>query len=103
MLLTNFFGVFLEAEYAKQKDKIIIPCKMERGYEACGWLGFLLGSKLFFEFSGKYPFENKMNDLLREIKVRLNMETNDKLSTEVQKSLRTEDRPIAKNEGAGKL
>lgn len=89
-----------EAEYAKQKDKIIIPCKMERGYEACGWLGFLLGSKLFFEFSGKYPFENKMNDLLREIKVRLNMETDDKLSTEVQKSLRTEDRPVAKNEGA---
>lgn len=40
---------------------------MERGYVPDGWLGFILGSKLFYEFSPKYPFEDKMNALLREL------------------------------------
>lgn len=43
-----------------------------------------------------------MNDLLREIRVHLNTETDDKLATEAQKSIRTEDRPTANNRGAGK-
>ena len=42
---------------------------MERGYLADGWLGFILGAKLFYEFSGKYPFESKIEELLKEIKV----------------------------------
>ena len=62
----------LEAEYAKKLKKIIIPCKMEPGYDAKGWLGFLIGTKLFFDFSGKYHFEKKMEDLLREINIHLN-------------------------------
>ena len=40
---------------------------LERGYKPDGWLGFILGAKLFFDFSGKYPFEAKMNDLLKEL------------------------------------
>lgn len=56
---------------------------MEWGYEVCGWLGFFLGSKFFFEFFGKYLFENKMNDLLCEIKVCFNMEIDDKFFIEV--------------------
>ena len=40
---------------------------LERGYKPDGWLGFILGAKLFFDFSGKYPFETKMNDLLKEL------------------------------------
>lgn len=57
----------LEAEYAFQQGKTIIPLKMEKGYRADGWLGLLIGTKLFFEFSGKYPFDDKMKDLLREL------------------------------------
>lgn len=56
-----------EAEYAFQTRKKIIPLKMERGYVPDGWLGFILGSKLFYEFSPKYPFEDKMNALLKEL------------------------------------
>lgn len=40
---------------------------MEKGYSPDGWLGFLLGAKLFYEFSGKYPFEKKMEELLKEV------------------------------------
>ncbi|XP_052260659.1 uncharacterized protein LOC127864812 [Dreissena polymorpha] len=56
-----------EAEYAFQKSKKIIPLKMERGYVPDGWLGFICGAKLFYEFSGKYPFEDKMAGLLKEM------------------------------------
>ncbi|KAL3889422.1 hypothetical protein ACJMK2_001766 [Sinanodonta woodiana] len=58
-----------EAEYAFQLKKKIIPLKMERSYQPDGWLGFLIGAKLFYEFSGKYPFEAKIKELIREITV----------------------------------
>lgn len=40
---------------------------MERNYKADGWLGFIIGAKLFYDFSGKYTFENKVKDLVREV------------------------------------
>lgn len=58
---------FLEAEYAFKLRKPIIPLKMERNYEAREWLGLILGSKLFFEFTDKYPFESKMSGLIKEV------------------------------------
>jgi len=39
-----------EAEYAYQKGKRIIPLKMEQNYSADGWLGIILGTKLYYEF-----------------------------------------------------
>lgn len=56
-----------EAEYAFKLRKPIIPLKMERNYEAREWLGLILGSKLFFEFTDKYPFESKMSGLIKEV------------------------------------
>jgi hypothetical protein len=40
---------------------------MERGYTPDGWLGLIAGAKLYFEFSPRYPFEDKMKALLKEI------------------------------------
>ena len=48
---------------------------MELHYRPKGWLGILIGEKLYFDFSGKYPFKETMNDLLWEIKGQLCMET----------------------------
>lgn len=45
----------------------MIPLKMERNYQPDGWLGILLGTKLFYEFTEKYPFETKVEGLLIEI------------------------------------
>ncbi|XP_055957483.1 uncharacterized protein LOC126821326 [Patella vulgata] len=56
-----------EAEYAHQLRKKVIPLIMENGYRPDGWLGMILGAKLFYDFSGKYPFESKMEGLLKEI------------------------------------
>ncbi|XP_052089371.1 uncharacterized protein LOC127726075 [Mytilus californianus] len=64
-----------EAEYAFQLKKKIIPLKMEMNYKADGWLGLIIGAKLFYDFSGKYPFEKKTNELIREILEALNRST----------------------------
>ncbi|XP_041375407.1 uncharacterized protein LOC121388201 [Gigantopelta aegis] len=59
-----------EAEYAFSMKKDIVPLLMERGYQPDGWLGMIKGTKLFFEFSGKYPFEKKIEDLVKELGAR---------------------------------
>ena len=70
--ISNIFHDSLtEAEYAYQLKKRIIPLKMESGYQPDGWLGFILGSRLFFDFGGKYPFETKVDGLIKEIQSKL--------------------------------
>lgn len=39
-----------EAEYAYQRRKRIIPLMMESGYNPDGWLGIILGAKLWMDF-----------------------------------------------------
>ncbi|KAK3610002.1 hypothetical protein CHS0354_032347 [Potamilus streckersoni] len=56
-----------EAEYAFHKHKEIIPLKMQAGYNPDGWLGILLGPKLYYEFSEAFSFEAKVKDLLNAI------------------------------------
>ncbi|XP_033727094.1 uncharacterized protein LOC117316559 [Pecten maximus] len=60
-----------EAEYAFQKKKKVIPLKMELNYKPDGWLGFICGAKLFFDFGGKYSFESRMEGLVKEISSKL--------------------------------
>ncbi|XP_060072155.1 uncharacterized protein LOC132552028 [Ylistrum balloti] len=59
-----------EAQYAYQVNKDIIPVLMQTRYKPDGWLGILVGSKLFYEFTTKYPFENKIRELIRELENR---------------------------------
>lgn len=68
-LVLFFFQV--EAEYAQTKEKISIPCNMEKDFDPSGWLGIQLAANFFFDFSGTFPFENKMQELLREVQLHL--------------------------------
>ena len=43
---------------------------MQRHYRADGWLGMLLGSKLYINFDGKFTFEHAYAMLLKELKDR---------------------------------
>ena len=43
---------------------------MQKRYRPDGWLGAILGAKLFFDFSGKYPFDKSMQGLLKELRGR---------------------------------
>ncbi|XP_076082164.1 uncharacterized protein LOC143052889 isoform X2 [Mytilus galloprovincialis] len=58
----------LEAEYTFQCRKDYIPLMLQKQYRPDGWLGAILGAKLYFDFSGKYPFEKPWNGLMKELK-----------------------------------
>ncbi|XP_076101331.1 uncharacterized protein LOC143071117 [Mytilus galloprovincialis] len=60
-----------EAEYAFARDKMIIPVLLQNRYRPDGWLGILIGSKKFYDFSGKYDFEKKFLELRGELEGQL--------------------------------
>ena len=56
-----------EAEYAYQLRKDIIPLMMQRNYKPDGWLGMIVGTKLWFDFRNRYSVETGMGKLLKEL------------------------------------
>jgi hypothetical protein len=62
----------MEAQYAHQREKDMVPLMVEEGYRADGWLGMLLGTRLWYAFCGRVleseaGFEGKMEELCREL------------------------------------
>jgi len=62
----------MEAQYAFQQQKDMIPLMLVEGYNARGWLGMMLGMRLWYGFYGSVlesedAFEVKMDELCREI------------------------------------
>ena len=43
---------------------------MQRRYRADGWLGMLVGAKLYINFDGKYAFDDAYQMLLKELQGR---------------------------------
>ena len=56
-----------EAEYAYQLRKDIIPLMMQPKYRGDGWLGMLVGTKLWFDFQSKHVLEQGVRKLIREL------------------------------------
>ena len=66
----------LEAQYAMQQEKEMLPLLLEEGYKPSGWLGMLLGVRLWYGFYGKAlsteaAFETKVTELCRELDTKL--------------------------------
>eukprot|EP01050_Picozoa_sp_SAG11_P027500 SAG11_NODE_6992_length_1212_cov_1.233603_1_plen_399_part_10 len=62
----------LEAQYAMQREVEVVPLMLSEGYQADGWLGFMIGTRLWFGFYGAVVsteglFEGKMSELCREL------------------------------------
>ena len=62
----------MEAQYAFQQQKDMIPLMLEDGYRAKGWLAMILGMRLWYGFYGATlesvdAFEDKVNELCREL------------------------------------
>ena len=62
----------LEAQYAFQQQVDMVPLMMEQGYSAKGWLGMLLGVRLWYGFYGSVleseaAFNGKADELCREL------------------------------------
>uniref|UniRef100_A0A1I8IB28 TIR domain-containing protein n=1 Tax=Macrostomum lignano TaxID=282301 RepID=A0A1I8IB28_9PLAT len=56
-----------EADYAYKLQKPIVPLVMEPKYQPDGWLGLLMGSKMFYDFSDEDLFEESFANLLKEL------------------------------------
>jgi hypothetical protein len=70
-----------EAQYAFKLNKPIIPCIMQAGYEnVTGWLGIIMGDKIFINFM-KYEFDES----IRRLKNEVNSFLNAKSQTSIQK------------------
>ena len=62
----------MEAQYAHQQEKDMVPLMLEEGYRPKGWLGMILGVRLWYGFYGSAlasegAFERKMEELCREL------------------------------------
>jgi hypothetical protein len=65
----------LEAQYAMQREVPVIPLMLEDGYRADGWLGILIGTRMWYGFFGavcseEAQFEGKVSELCRDLGVR---------------------------------
>ena len=56
-----------EAEYAYQQKKETIPLMMQRNYKPNGWLGMLLGTKLWINFQSKHVIDSGVRRLIKEL------------------------------------
>lgn len=56
-----------EAEYAYKLQREIIPLKIQPGYTANGWLGMLIGMKLFFDLTSPSERESTYQQVVNAI------------------------------------
>ena len=62
----------LEANYAHQQDVDMIPLMVQEGYKAKGWLGLILGTRMWYPFyscedEDDAKFEKRVDPVAREI------------------------------------
>ena len=62
----------LEANYAHQQQVDLVPLMMEEGYAPNGWLGMLMGTRVYYSFHGSQhddepSFEHRIDMVVREI------------------------------------
>jgi len=58
----------LEAEYATKLNKTILPVLLQNQFQPLGWLGIILGSKIYYDFASS-TFEEKFPSFYNEISV----------------------------------
>ncbi|KAK7092888.1 uncharacterized protein [Littorina saxatilis] len=56
-----------ESEYIFRLRKDIIPLRLQRGYRPDGWLGILVGSRLYFDFSNDELAQSNLPKLIKEL------------------------------------
>ena len=65
----------LEAEYSVNINKPIVPLILEKAYKPDGWLGLILGSKIYINFT-KNDFDECIKRLIKEV-IQLNKSIGD--------------------------
>ena len=58
---------FSEAEYAYKKNRQIIPMMFEEGFEPTDWLGFIMGTDLYYRAFTDELLEEEFVNLVRKL------------------------------------
>ncbi|CAD5119282.1 DgyrCDS7910 [Dimorphilus gyrociliatus] len=58
-----------EAVYASALNKVIIPLRMEKYYQGTGWLGIIIGDKLWVDFSDLEKYQSSFKGLTHQIDI----------------------------------
>jgi hypothetical protein len=82
-----------EAEYAFNCKRRIVPLLLKADYRADGWLGFLLGVRIYVDF-GRYEFTVACDNLMKEIQLQRKRPLPSKVGTAVT----SHDIPVVKAE-----
>lgn len=56
-----------EAHYTYKRDKPFVPLRLQKNYDPDGWLGALIGTTLYFDFSQPTKYNNSMRGLIKEL------------------------------------
>ncbi|XP_062617783.1 uncharacterized protein LOC134279406 [Saccostrea cucullata] len=56
-----------EAEYAYKLRKCVVPLRLEPRYVPDGWLGLIIGTKLYFDFTAEKRFDFMVGNLIKEL------------------------------------
>ncbi|XP_064644563.1 uncharacterized protein LOC135498267 [Lineus longissimus] len=56
-----------EAEYTYRLRRSIVPLILQKDYTPDGWLGMMVGTKLYFDFSDENNFDFAVDGLIREL------------------------------------
>lgn len=56
-----------EAQYAYKCRKPVIPVRCQESYDADGWLGFIIGSMLYYDISTADSFKQNLPCILKEV------------------------------------
>ncbi|CAF3427646.1 unnamed protein product [Rotaria sp. Silwood1] len=80
-----------EAEYAFKRKKNIVPIQMKEDYIPDGWLGFILGTRMYIDFE-KYDFDKAIELLDNEIQLQK------KNSKEAEEAAEMEEKSVASSE-----
>lgn len=56
-----------EAEYTFRNGKHVVPLRLQTDYNPDGWLGALVGNKLYFDFSQPSKYDDSMRRLIKQL------------------------------------
>ena len=59
--------LFSEAEYAYKLRKCVVPLRLEPGYVPNGWLGIIVGTRLYFDFTSERNYDHLIQSLVKEL------------------------------------
>ena len=66
-IILKIYFLFSEAEYAYSQRKDIVPLLLQSGYAPDGWLGILVGTRLYFDLSSEEMVDVNINKLVKEL------------------------------------